>query len=141
MINKIIRQNKGITGVDLTVAIFIIILFVSILATTIYAVYLSNASLKRNTVATDYATTIAEKIKTLDFDDVNLNTGTYEKINGKVLDIDISEGYDVILTITNYNETAGNEEKQDVIKLINIKIEYVVGKQEKSIEINTIKTK
>ncbi len=36
-------------------------------------------------------------------------------------------GYSVIATIEKYNETEGNEDKKDLIKILTVKVEYTVN--------------
>lgn len=134
------KNKKGVTTIDVAISLVIIMLFVSIFATLIFSVYISNQSVKRNTIATTYMTDIFEKINTLEYDDTRLLAGNYyEDDENKILDITIADGYSANLKITDYNKIEGNENKEDLIKIIELDINYKVGQSDKKLTAKTLK--
>ncbi len=150
MYNKL-KDEKGITGFDITLSIFVIIVFSSLIATLFYNIAIVNSSKKRKAMATIYATEILEEIGIMDYDEItNENLITYfsEKYtNNTNINIQDSNGnyevngYTITMKVSKYNETDGNEQKEDIIKTITVKVEYKIGKNVDSIEISRLKTK
>ena len=73
----------------------------------------------------------------MDYDEVNLQT-----INLKIATLEeektIPKGYKVTATVKKYNETEGNTEKMDFIKILTVVVEYEMGKKTEKIEISTL---
>ena len=53
----------------------------------------------------------------------------------------IPEMYKVSVDVTKYNQTAGNTSKQDIIKIVKVKIDYSLQEQNENIEIKRLKVK
>ena len=53
----------------------------------------------------------------------------------------IPNGYEVIVELQKYNELDGNTEKKDIIKILKVKVQYLVGQKTEKIEISTLITK
>ena len=157
--HKKINSQKGITGVDITISIFIIVIFSSLIATIFYNISIANTSKKRNATASIYITEVLEEVGKMNYDDVTtelLKSHITEKYSNSS-DIYIEDyngnyevnGYTITMEVTNYNETYGEENgvsydnrgKEDVIKIVKVKVEYKVGKNIDFIEISRIKTK
>lgn len=144
-----LKNNKGFTTVDVGLAMIILVLFVVIMTSISYNVYLSSIEAKRTAVALNYAVDIFENIGKLNYNDVtatsnkifdieslgtiedeetstDTSTGT-ETITGKI------GTYNFELKIEAYNE-------EDVIKIITLKITYPVSKSNtEKIEIQRLK--
>lgn len=157
--HKKINSQKGITGVDITISIFIIVIFSSLIATIFYNISIANTSKKRNATASIYITEVLEEVGKMNYDDVTtelLKSHITEKYSNSS-DIYIEDyngnyevnGYTITMEVTNYNETYGEENgvsydnrgKEDVIKIVKVKVEYKVGKNVDFIEISRIKIK
>ena len=150
------RQNKGITGADLSIAVVAIIIFVSIITTLFYNVYMMNQKTARNVQATELISSIFEKIETLSYEETTIaeqstllqklqelnititsNDSTTQNLVGK------KGGYIITLNIKKYNELEENTDKnlEDIIKIINVKIEYKIGENIENVEMSTLKIK
>jgi len=80
MLNKL-KSQKGITGIDLTISLIVIMLFVSIIATLSVKVSSSLASKRRIDIATNCMTEIIEKLDSMSYTDVEL-IQDFEKVIG-----------------------------------------------------------
>lgn len=133
-------DNKGVTTADLVVAIIIIIMFVSIITTAFYNYYESIQSKNRKTIATNALIDVIENVEMLNYDDV-----TTEAVNNVITtltkDGSIQSGYTLTATLQNYNETQGNTDKLDLVKILNVKVEYSIGNKKENIEMKTLITK
>ena len=58
-----IKEEKGITGIDITIAILVITLFVSLLITLFYNLNANSTTIQRKTEATHIAIKVIEGIK------------------------------------------------------------------------------
>ena len=61
------KFEKGFTSIDLSIAMFIIVLFVSLVSSVTYSVYTASTEARRRATSTNYAVTIFEKIGTLSY--------------------------------------------------------------------------
>lgn len=142
-INK--KGQEGISGVDIVISIGIIIIFVSIIAMVYANLNNVNISIERAQKATNYATQILEKTDELYYSEVNSDTfSVNDAENGKhtVAGIEIAKGYTVRVTIDNYNQTNGeNNGRLDVVKTINVSVEYKVAGKTETVQMSKIKTK
>ena len=137
-----IKSESGFTGTDVAIAIMVIVIFITIICAISFNVYISTSSTERTSRANAYIVDILEKVQKLDYDDPLLAVGEYrtDTDNRKILDISIPKGYQVNLKISKYTEMPGNENKQDIIKIIEVNISYLLNKQTKEINIKTLKT-
>lgn len=139
-VSKILKQKKGFTMVDIAVAIVIIMIFVGIITTLFYQYYLSISSKNRNAIATNCAIDIIEDVKAMNYEEVTIDT-LNQKIQQFIKDGIIPKGYNVIATIEKYNERPENLDKQDIIKILNVRVEYNSTNKLEQIEISTLITK
>ena len=138
-----IRKQEGFSGVELSVAVIIVTIFIGLIGALIFNVYLHTTSAARNSQATSYAVEILEKANQLYYDDTLLNTGTYttNDTNRQILGINIPQGYEVSLEIEKYNEQPGNTDKLDLIKILDVNVDYTVGNNSYNVNIKTLKVK
>ncbi len=139
-VSKILKQKKGFTMVDIAVAIVIIMIFVGIITTLFYQYYLSISSKNRNAIATNCVIDIIEDVKAMNYEEVTIDT-LNQKIQQFIKDGIIPKGYNVIATIEKYNERPENLDKQDIIKILNVRVEYNSTNKLEQIEISTLITK
>ena len=112
-----IKSQKAFTMQDLIVALFIIILFVGIIGTTMYAALKNNANNSLTLQMTLYSVQILEDIDRISYEEAITKTGEdYKK------QFDIPKDYTVDLTFSDYGEDLTNI--QDVIKIVNLNISY-----------------
>lgn len=129
-----IMEKGGFSGVEITVAILILMIFISLINVLFVNIYLQHTDSKRYSEATAYATQIMEQIEKMYYNEV-----TNQNLAQKVLEMNIPNGYSVQIQVDNYN--ADDATKEDLVKNVIITINYKVGKQEKSVSFETIKAK
>ncbi len=87
--DRVFRRNNGFTLVDLALAMVVIIVFVSVMTSIMYSLYISTTEAKRTAVAVNYAVDIFEKIGIMPYINVNVNnvlTSISETKNIKIID-------------------------------------------------------
>ena len=68
---KNLKKENGFAGSDALIAVLIITLFTGIIASLLYNIYLSNASLKRMSKANGYIVDVFEYVDKIYYDEVN----------------------------------------------------------------------
>lgn len=128
-IKTIVESEKGFTMQDLLIACFIITLFVGIITTMMSSTFKVNAKTKLTSQMTLYAVQILEDIDKISYEDVQKKTGEDYKRQ-----FSIPEGYDVSLNILDYG-------KQDVIKIVDLKISYILNGETNDFTVKRLKIK
>lgn len=131
------RSSSGYVAVDAMLGIGMFIILSSLVITMLFNIYNTNLSNHRLAVATDYAVEILENAKLLNYYDSKLNAGYYE--GRDMLGVNMGENYIAKLNIIDYNKLEGNEQKENVIKILELNIEYKDGELTKNVKINTLK--
>ena len=143
---KRIKSNKGISMADLVIAISIFILLSGVIGNLFYQIAYNNAALRMNAVAVEYAIKVAEYIDEIAYDEVtnelnNLSESNIplivEKLNEKYEIKMLSDRFKISINIEKYN--SDDLTKQDIIKKVNIKVDYMLLEEFKSYEINKLK--
>lgn len=129
MQSKVLKNNKGITGIDVTVAVIIIVIFTGIISTLMYNSYLINLEILKSANASAYATIILEKVDEKAFEDVT-NTFVDTLISNNELNMD-----------TAYTVEFTQHDENELIKKVDLKINYTVGNINKSLSISKLKIK
>lgn len=139
--NKILKmkEKKGFTAIDITISIIIIMLLVGIITTLYYNFYLTASARNRNAIATNCIIDVIERVKLMNYNDVNTEN-INELVQSLKEDKTLPEEYKVTVEIQNYNEQEKNVNKLDIIKILKVKVEYTVGQKEEKIEISTLIT-
>ena len=137
-----LKDNKGITTVDIGLALIIVVLFATAMTSLFYNAYLSSTEAKRTANGLNYAVDIFENIANQDFSSVT----PISALSGIKEIEDVSESssqtgsatakigtYDITLDIKNYRDT-------DKIKIITLKIKYPVSRENtETIELQRLK--
>lgn len=131
------KSSKGYVAADAVLAIGIFIILSTLVVALLFNVYNTNLSSHRLAMATNYAVEILENIKLLNYYDSKLDAGNYEGRN--LLGVNLEENYIAKLNIIDYNKLEGNEQKENLIKILEINIEYQDGNLTKNVKINTLK--
>lgn len=134
-----IKKNKGkrgFTTADIVISVIIIMLFIGIITTLYYNFYITTSSKNRNAMATNYLIDIIEETKILKYVDVD-----QEAVQNIITNANIPEGYTVTASIQKYNETEGNTDKIDLIKILKVNVQYTVAGKAEKIEMSTLITK
>lgn len=156
---KHFKKENGFAASDALIAILIITLFTGIIASLLYNIYLSNASLKRMSKANGYIVDMFEYIDKIYYDEVSEN-GLITYFNNKYYyqanatnpneDAEVMAGSDegkintpfkVIISIQNYNQTEENKNKLDLVKEISMTVKYKLGNKNQEIFLKRIKSR
>lgn len=127
---KKIFNEKGITGIDLTIGIVVLSIFTGVIVSLMLNAYSTSIEVKKSANAMAYATIILEKVDEKSFEDVNDSFVAYLEALGEV---DISDDY----TITFNTEVL----EKNLFKKATITVSYDVNDDQKSITINKLKIK
>lgn len=139
-IKQKIKQIDGFTPVDIAISVVIIVIFIGLIATLFYNFYLTANDKNRNAMATNCLIDIIEEVKKMDYD--QLNTQEVDLLLSSLQhNKTIPNGFTVFAKIQKYNEIEGNEQKLDVIKILQVKVEYRIGQKIQNIEVSTLITK
>lgn len=137
----LVKEEKGLTGVDIAISIVVMTIFIAMIANLIANITLNTQDIKRKSTATSYATQEIEKIKAQGYtDDYNSKGIDSEDV---LKDEDIysnSEfsGYHKKVTIKDYVLVKNNKnKKQDIVKEITVEISYKLGGKDKKVTITT----
>ncbi len=140
---KIDLKNKnGFTAIDVTIALMIILIFTTIMASYSYNVYLSSAEAKRTAVALNYAVDIFEHIGAESFSQVEPSENLLQIDSLPTLEVTEVTADTVKAKIGTYDISVKIEGYKDgkKIKIITLVINYKVSrKQEETIELQRLK--
>ena len=145
-----IKNNKGITGVDVTIAVVILTIFVSLIANMFYNVSQIGNAVNRKSEATYVAVQVIEAVKQVDYDD--LPTGetedttviTLEELNTLLSEenkIVLKNGYSVDINVENYKKIKGEkegEELEDILKRVTVTVKYNEKAKAQTVELITV---
>ncbi len=130
-----LRSKRGFTTIDLGIAMLVILIFVVIMTSVSYNIYLSSIEAKRTAVAVNYAVDIFEHIGLIAFGEV---TASYEILeieslaaleynsistSGNVETVSATIGtYEIELKIEDYKGDG-------VVKIVTLTIDYPVSRK------------
>jgi len=143
-----VKSQKGFTGIDITIAIIVITLFVSIISVVFYNITISSKKIERKTEATYIAQDVIEKIKALNYDDVIETKGTepveiseYKKSDTLIIDNkEYDSAYTIEIKVKKYVPNSNgqeNNDSNDLVKIINVNVLYKIGKEVENVELTT----
>ena len=136
-----IRSDKGFTGIDISVSVVIIFIFVSIIAMLIYQVNTTSKEVALRSDATYIAINEIEQVKNNGIE-VYLGLGNNSVVGTENEEVSGTEGFYKTTTVLDYTHLEGNEDKMsDVVKKVTVKISYMFRGEEQSVEISTIVSK
>lgn len=156
-----IKNNKGITGVDITISIVILALFISLITNMFYNVSTIGKSVNRKSEAAYIAVQVIEATKQIGYDnlpkgyveeadltdmtseeaEVANTTMTLDNLNtllGEENAIELKNGYSVNIKVENYRKIKGDLTLEDILKRITVTVSYKEQKKEQAVEINTV---
>ena len=130
-----IRNSKGFTGIDISIALIVIVIFVSIIANILYNFEVQSKAVERKSQATSIMIDILEYAKNTNFDDVN----TENLIVYKEQKYNNLKGYEIEIICQNDTEVLEIETDNSthVAKKITVNISYLVGKNTQILNIYT----
>lgn len=126
---RIFYNNKGITGIDLTLSVIVLTTFVGIIISLMVNNYKTSLEIQKSANAMSYATMVLEKV----------DEKSYEKVTDDFLseisgEISIDSDYEISLNVSQIDDS-------DYVKKVTIKVSYVVNNQRKEINISKLKIK
>lgn len=124
-----LKNNKGITGIDLTISIIVLTIFAGLIVGLIVNNYNVAIEIQKGANAMSYATMILEKV----------DEKAYEKVTNNFVqelgdEISINSDYTVNLEVNQADD-------KDYVKRVTVKVTYTVNNEEKSLEIRKLKIK
>lgn len=122
-------NNRGITGIDLTISIIALTTFTGIIITLMINNYRTSIEIQKSANAMSYATIILEKV----------DEKAYDKVTNDFLkeiqnEINIDSEYEVKFNVTEI-------ENNDYAKKVVVKVSYTINNQKKQINIAKLKVK
>jgi hypothetical protein len=136
-----LKKNNGFVGVDISVALVILIILVPTITGIIYNINKKNNSIKRHSQASNIAVNVIENAKGIEAEDLDIekwkteieNEYSQENIksnsdNIMVLEID-DVLYQVELSVIDYNKT-NLEAEENKVKTVKVIVTYKVGGEE-----------
>lgn len=135
------RNEKGYTGIDISVAIVILFIFVSIISMMIYQMNSSSKEVQLKTDATYLAINEIENIKNQGIDEY-IGKSVANGNNIITENQEVEEGYYKTITVIDYTDIDGNQDKtKDLVKKVTVKISYMFKAKEQSVELSTVLSK
>ncbi len=150
------KSNKGVTGIDIVIAMLILMVTVPTMFGIAYNLTKDNNYGRRESYAVKIATEIIETAKATEFDEISFKSGSLfteelDKNYKKTSKID-SETEEEIYEYTYYTCEGNDKEhyqiqigllkksdaQQDLAKKIKVTVIYPVGNKEKEIDISTV---
>lgn len=136
------RNEKGITGIDITISVILVTIFIGLISTLTYQIQKNSSDIQRKTEATSYAVETLEQIKSEGFEKLPVkgNQKINELPDGYIKDEKGEPtGYYRTVTVLDYTELSGNEAKTpELLKKVTVQILYRSGKNEQTVEMSTI---
>ena len=130
------KNNKGVTLVDVIIAITVLSLFVGVVGSFYYEIAYYNSFIKLNASASYYAVKVAEDIDKLDYSLVN------NSLNQTLIpSYEVPNIYTITVGVEDYNKTRGNEGKEDIIKIVTIEVQYQCYNSDVAYKIKKLKYK
>ena len=145
-----IKNNKGFVGVDTSIAIIILLIFIPTITAMIYNINKENKNVERKSQALNFAVNVMETAKVIGTKDLTLEnmekeiTNLYSaeiQQNSNTTDgiINISKddvNYNLTITIQDYNEI-DDTVAQNKAKQVKVIVTYLSGGKEQKIELST----
>lgn len=139
-----LKRENGITGIDITISIILITIFIAIISTLSTQIQRDREDIKRRTEAYSYAVQTIEQIKRDGFEalpkveDENY-TNEIASMTGYIPD---TSYYQEVL-VYDYTELKSEnvDKKADILKKVIVKVSYLSGGQEQVIELSILLTK
>lgn len=146
VIKSRLKGKRGIITSDAVISIIVVMLFTGVIMSLMVNVVLETQKIKMNSQQTDLAIEVLEHIKTLSYNETTesnliayINTKNLDYVSAGTATESLTTPYKIAIDVQNYNETEGNRDKLDIIKIIEVRVETVLNDKEYSTVISTIK--
>lgn len=134
-----LKENKGFSSADIVTSVIILMLFTGLVASLFYNYYISNSKITRNSVACLCIIDTIENIQKMSYEDIN-NESITAKIQELYNNKTIPSQYQVTANIEKYNEIQGNEDKEDIIKILTVDVQYSLNNKIQTLSIKNLIT-
>ena len=135
-----IKSEKGITGIDITVSILVIAIFISLIGTLIFNINAQSASIERRTEATYQAVNLIEEMKGKTIEELEALTEAEKSgyIGGT--------SYTKQIEVVDYKDLTEENKEDDtiqsgILKKVTVRVMYKDGKNTEEISLSAIVTK
>lgn len=137
-----IKEEKGLTGIDIAISIIIITIFISVLTNLIMNINLNSEKTKKMEIAAAYAVQEIEQLKAKGYVDEYNNKGVDKEdiISEKdIMDKDNNfTGYSKTTTIRDYVLIKNDKSKQkNLLKELTVTVSFKLGNSTENIDIST----
>lgn len=112
-----LKNEKGFTGIDISISIIAIIIFTSTILGLMYNVKMENLKMQSKLLANIYLTEALENIAIAEYDDVTSE-------NSSII-LDMPDAFNIKMDVTKISDEDGV--KEDIIKRVNVTISYKIG--------------
>lgn len=140
-----LKNEKGITGIDISIAVVVIFIFVSIIAVILANIKNTSKELDRKSEALYIAINEIENVKNQGFSKYeSLNKNSTQDMDGNNLvnQPTGTEGFYKTISVLDYTDIEGNEDKiPNLVKKVTVKISYMYNGTEENVELSTILSK
>ena len=124
------KSSKGITGIDISVAVIVIVIFTGMIASLMYSNYKTAIEIQKSAQADAYATIILEKVDEKPYEDITDNF--ISDIIKDEIDIDYTN-YQLLMSV--------EEVEENLIKKVNLTLKYDFEGKTKQLVITKLKIK
>ena len=154
MKSKGLRSNKGYTGIDISIAMIIILIFVPTIFGIVYNLQKSRIKTEREATAVGIAVDILEIARSLNYNDLNLTEGEFKTILDNKYEVssqnsntendayytfikDNDNRYKIQVSVLKYTpENISNTD--DFVKQVKVIVTYPIENTTNSIDISTV---
>ena len=142
---KFVRNERGVTGIDVAIAVIIIFIFVSMIAVIISRINSTSRKIELKTEALDIAITEIRNVEEQGFEEyetLNKSSTSDKHGNSLVNQATGVQGYYKTISVLDYTDIEGNEsEIPNLVKKVTVTISYQFKGETQSIELSTILSK
>lgn len=140
------NNDNGIMASDAIIAILIILLFSGFIISLITSITREKIKIKQNSFTTEVVTKIFEYVESLPYSEVTeeklieyVNSQNKKSVSaGTSLD-SLSTTCKVQINVTRYNQTEGNQDKLDFIKIVTVIVDNTIENKHYSMEASKVK--
>ena len=128
MIRKKIKENKGITGIDATIAVVILMIFVPLITSLFSNITSVKQKVNRKTTAVNIAIQVIEGTKMMNYDSISGEKLELNQVlgnSGNYTSENIPNGYETEILV------AEQEEYKDII----VNVKYLENTRKESVEL------
>ena len=143
-----IKQQNGFVISDAMLAILMLVMFVGIITSLIYNIVLTSKKIKINSQEISYVTDVLNYAQRISYQDVsteklveyvNRKEDNTDRITASDTKSGLKTPYKMSISVENYNQTPGNTEKEDIMKIITVNVECKLSGKIYSTEMKSLR--